>query len=304
MNQLIANRILIATFVCFGMGYPLYCYIAQAGLLSWLVDLELLLQGKGPYLVHVSWLMIPTLVISWAFGLAVYLPANALIDRLLDPPVALNEKPRPAPEAPADGPTPAPAAGNLAENPLAIYFVAGSLALILVGVGAGVIAYRESSTAVTFEPLNLADGVPPNSKYVKLAGLALTSLKSQYRFQVRSSPYVETYIPVVPPRWQQGDPVTYFLHPSHDSYGNIEPVMIGQTGVLIRNGLSGAAVFLCKRHGIKLSTPSFVLESDPHADAGPYISAAFYCIAIGLAFLLPIAASWISSLFHHSKLPS
>ncbi len=299
MNQLVANRILIAMFVCFGMGYPLYCWIAQAGVYSWLVDLELGLQGKGPYLVHASWLMIPTLVLSWLLGLAVYLPATRMIDRMLAPAVALNEKLRPEPVPAANAPTPVPDASNLVNNPLVLYFLAGSVALIMVGVLAGVIAYRESSTPVTFEALNLTDGVTPNSKYVKLTGLAITSLKSQYSFQVRSAPYVETYVPVVPPSWKQGDPVTYFLHPSHDTFGNVEPVMIAQTGVLIRDGLSGPALFLCNKHGVKLSTPSFVLENDAHAEAGPYISAAFYCIAIGLAFFLPIAGSWVKTLFHH-----
>jgi hypothetical protein len=298
MNQLVGNRILIAMFVSFGMGYPLYCWIAQAGVYSWLVDLELGLQGKGPYLVHASWLMIPTLVIAWVLGLAVYLPATYMIDRLLAPPVALNEKAaEPAPMV--DGPSPAPAASSLVNNPLVIYFLAGSVALIAVGVVAGVIAYRESSTAVTFEALNLADGVPPNSKYVKLTGMAITSLKSQYSFQVRSSPYVETYLPLVPPSWKPGDPVTFFLHPAHDSFGNIEPVMTAQTGVLIRDGLSGAALFLCKKHGVKLGTPAFVLENDAHAEAEPYISAALYCTIIGLAFFLPIAGSWVKTLFHH-----
>ena len=63
----------------------------------------------------------------------------------------------------------------------------------VVGVRAGVIAYRKSSEAVTFEALNLADGVPPSSKHVKLTGLALPSLKSQYTEQLRSA-YLETYM--------------------------------------------------------------------------------------------------------------
>jgi hypothetical protein len=298
MNQLVANRILIAMFVCFGMGYPLYCWTAQAGIYSWLVDAELALQGKGPYFVHASWLMIPTLVISWVLGLAVYLPATSMVDRMLAPAVALNEK-RTVPAPAADAPAPAPAAGSLVDNPLFIYFLAGSVALIIVGVVAGVIAYRESSTAVTFEALNLAEGAPPSSKYVKLTGLAITSLKSQYSFQVRSASYVETYIPIVVPGWKPGDPVTYFLHPAHDTFGNIEPVMTAQTGVLIRDGLSGPALFLCKKHGVKLGKPAYVLESDPHAEAEPYISAALYCTIIGLAFFLPIAGSWVKTLFHH-----
>jgi hypothetical protein len=72
--------------------------------------------------------------------------------------------------------------------------------------------------------------------------------------------------------------------------------MIGQTGVLIRDALPRAAVFLCKKHGVILGTPTFVLETDAHADVK--FAAAFYCTIIGFAFFLPWASRLVSELFH------
>lgn len=291
MNQLTGKGILVTIWVCFGAVYPFYCWVAQAGLLRWLIDLELTLQGKGPYVIHTSWLMIPTFFLSWIIPAALYGPALYMIDQLLPPPATIIEVPRPMNYAPA----PAPEAGDWAHNPIVICIAVGSLVSIMVGVRAGVIAYRKSSEAVTFEALNLADGVPPSSKHVKLTGLAVPSLKSQYTEQLRSAS-LETYIPVVPPHWSQSDPIVYFLHPFRDSFGHTEPVMIGQTGVLIRDALPRAAVFLCKKHGIILGTPTFVLETDAHADVT--FAAAFYCTIIGLAFFLPWASRLVRELFH------
>lgn len=49
MNQLNRKGIRIAMGVFFGAAYPVYCFIARAGLYGWLVNLELALEGKGPY---------------------------------------------------------------------------------------------------------------------------------------------------------------------------------------------------------------------------------------------------------------
>jgi len=292
------RRILIVTSLGFGVAYPLYCGAAQAGLLGWLVDLELALQGRGPYVVRADWLLILTCLISWIIPAALCLFGLYMIDQLLPPPAAIIEAPRLMTEAP----TPAPEASNWARNPVIIFLLVGSMVLIVVGVRAGVIAYRISSEAVTSEALNLADGAPPSSKHVKLTGLAVPSLKSQYTITYRSYPHLETYIPVVPPHWRQGEAVVYFLH--QDSVGHTEPVMIRQTGVLMRDALPGAAVFLCKKHGITLGTPTFVLEDDAQAEADPYIYTAVLCSIVGLAFFLPLAPSWVGELLRRRKLPS
>jgi hypothetical protein len=202
MNQLQGKEILGITSVCFGMGYPFYCWVTHAGFLGWLVDLELTLQGKGPYVVHAGWLMLPTFVLSWVAALALFWPARYVITHLPPPPTAIIQAPRPA-----DG-APTPKAKG---SPVPIWFQTGSLLLIVVGVGAGVIAYRKSTEPVAFEVLNLADGVPPGSTHVKLTGLAVPSLKSQYSYVVRTSYELETYIPVVPPNWHHGDPVVFFF---------------------------------------------------------------------------------------------
>ena len=301
MNHL-ARGILIAIWVCFGAGYPLYCFIARAGLYGWLVDLELAHEGKGPYHVDPMLLAIATLIVSWIVAFALSWAALYMIGQLLPTRAASSEAPRPAPRPMAYVPSRWPRMPEWARNPVVILLV-GSMVLIVVGVGAGVIAHRKYSETLTFEALNLADGTPPSSKHVKLTGLAVPSLESQYTIETRSTSLLETYIPVVPFYWRQGDPVVYFLHPvrdsfGRDSFGHTEPVMIGQTGLLMRDALPGAAVFLCKKHGITLGTPTFVLEDDAHADAGPYIAAAIFCPIIGLCVFLPIAFKSVGELLH------
>ena len=301
MNQLDRKGIRIAICVFFWAAYSLYCFIAQAGLYGWLVNLELGIEGKGPYHVDPVLLAIPTLIISGITAFALSWGALYMIDHLL-PPQAIGKAPRLALRPMTHAPSPASASGKATRNPVLILLV-GSLGLIGVGVGAGLIAYRKISEAVTFEALNAAGGALPRSRHVKLTGLAVPSLESQYTIETRRSSLLETYIPVVAPYWRQGDPVVYFLHPvrdsfGRDSFGHTEPVMIGQTGLLMRDALPGAAVFLCKKHGITLGTPTFVLEDDAHADAGPYIAAAIFCPIIGLCVFLPIAFKSVGELLH------
>jgi hypothetical protein len=293
MNRKIGIRILAVACICFGAGYPFYCWVTQAGLFLWLSYLELELQGRGPYIVHASLLMIPTLVLSWVAVYFVYRPTAYLINRLLPaPPVAINELPTPVP---------APSDGKAKRNPVVVSLFVFSLVLIAVGVGAGVIGYLKTPKSVTYATLNLAGGAPPTSKYVKLTGLAIPSLKSQYTVGIRYPYDVETYIPVVPPNWRQGDPVVYFLHPFHDSFGNSGPVMVAQTGVLIPDALPGAAAFIGRKHGLTLAKPTFVLEHDPQADMDPYLYTTAYCTIIGLCLFIPFALAGIGKLPGRNK---
>jgi hypothetical protein len=301
MTRQFVKRIFGVTWISLGAGYPFYCWVAQAGLYSWLVYLELMLEGKGPYTVHASLLMVPTVPISWMAVFALYKFFDSMVDRVLPPPPAfIGEAPKPV----TDAPTPAPAVDKATGSPAVLCLLAFSVFLIVVGVIAGVRAFRKSSAPITFEALNLNDGKPPGSKFVKLTGLALPSLKSQYTFEVRYPYDLETYTPVVPLRWRQGDPVVYFLHLHHDALGTSGPVMIGQTGVLIRDALPGAAAFLAKKHGITLGNPTFVLDAHTDADLDPYFDTALYCTIIGLCLFLPIAVSWVGELFPRKKLPS
>jgi hypothetical protein len=295
MSRTIAIRILAVSCICFGAGYPFYCWVAQAGLFLWFSYLELTIQGKGPYTVHASLIMIPTLVLAWVAVYFIYQPTAWLINRLLPaPPVIINEAPTPAP-------APAPVDGKAKRNPVVVSLFVFSVLLIAVGVSAGVVGYLKTPKSVTYAVLNLAGGALPNSKYVKLTGMAVPSLKSQYRVEIRSSYDVETYIPVVQPNWRQGDPVVYFLHPFHDSYGNAGPVMVAQTGVLIPDALPGAAAFICRKHGLTLAQPTFVLEHDPQADMDPYLYTTAYCTIIGLCLFFPFALAGIGTFFGRNK---
>ncbi len=76
MNQVIGNRILVITGVCFGIGYPFYCWVAQAGLLRWLMYLQLWMQGKGPYTVDSSFLMLPAMILTWGAVAALSWPSQ------------------------------------------------------------------------------------------------------------------------------------------------------------------------------------------------------------------------------------
>ena len=91
---------------------------------------------------------------------------------------------------------------------------------------------------------------------------------------------------MLPPHWRPGDPVVYFLHPLDSEYlQHSKPVMIGQQGVLIRDGLPGPAAFLFKKHGITLGTPPIVLETDTDAELSPLIEVAVWCVGAGLLLL-------------------
>jgi hypothetical protein len=302
MNQLIGNRILVVMGVCFGIGYPFYCWVAQAGLLRWLMYLELWMQGKGPYTVHSSLLELPATVLTWGAILVLSGPAQFAVTHLLPPPpVILNETAKPAP-APAQAPSTAP--GKALAYPVVRWLFAGSVLLIAVGVGAGIIGYRKTPRNVTFETLNLADNKPPSSRFVKLTGMAMPNLMSQYSESIKGSSFLETYIPVVAPNWRQGDPVVYFIHPFRNTFSHLEPAMVSQTGVLLPNALTGPALFICKKHGLNLANPSFVLEKDPQAGMEPYLYTVIFSTIIGLCLFIPIAWNWISGFFQHSKLPS
>src|SRR5208337_2299204 len=109
MVRRIVKRIFGVTWICLGVVYPFYCWVAQAGLYSWFIDLELMFEGKGPYTIHANLLMIPTVLISWVTVYVLYRFFDSIIDRLLPPPAAmLGEAPETAPKPMNDGPVPAP----------------------------------------------------------------------------------------------------------------------------------------------------------------------------------------------------
>ena len=119
MNQLNRKGIRIAMGVFFGAAYPVYCFIARAGLYGWLVNLELALEGKGPYHVDPVLLAIPTLIISGITAFALSWGALYMIDHLLPPP-AISKAPRPAPRPMTYVPNPASGASKAARNPVLI----------------------------------------------------------------------------------------------------------------------------------------------------------------------------------------
>ena len=279
MSRQTANEVVLLLGLPCALGYAMYSGMTGTGFFGWLVDLELMLQGKGPYRVDTNLLMIPMFVVSLGILSAVCRAAGWVINRLPFPPATSSDAPAPAPAADNGN---VPADVRRVRKTLVVFFLVISVASMVVGVRAGLIAYRKSNEVVTFEPLNLADGIPPRSTHVKLTGLAVPSLEIRFNDFWRSSNW-EAYIPVLPPHWRQGDPVVYFLHPLESDYlQHSKPVMIGQPGVLIRDGLPGPAAFLFKRHGITLGTPPIVLETDTDADLDPLLETAGWCGGGGL----------------------
>ena len=303
MSRKTAKEVVLLLGLPCALAYAIYSMITGTGFFRWLVDLELTLQGNGPYEVDTKLLMIPMFAFSFGILIAVRLAAGWVINRLPFPADTASDAPAPAPADKRN----VPADVRRTQKTLVVFFLVISVVSMVVGVRAGLIAYRKSNQAVTFEPVNAADGIPPRSTHVKLTGLADPSLEIRFNDFGTSSNW-EAYIPVLPPNWRQGDPVVYFLHPLESDYlQHSKPVMIGQQGVLIREGLPGPAAFLFKKHGITLGTPPIVLETDTEADLGPLLKLRLGASGVGLlvfGIFGALTVSWFLDRFRRRRLAS
>jgi hypothetical protein len=278
MSRATLRKILYWALACIGVCYPFYSWWSYTGLYRWCGDLELALQGKGPYMVRINLCLPLVCLASW--GIAFWLGAQ--VTRWL-PPAAAD------PGVPA---TSATAAAGLFERKLLRFLIVGCVVAILVP--AAMIYRDKSSSVVDVVPLNLADGTAPRSSHVQLTGLAIPGLAVTYASHYRFTYYADdssdwdTYIPVVPPQWHTGEPVVYFLHPLKSTYLQHEaPRSITQAGLLLRDGLPGPAEYLFKKHGLMVATPPFMLDPDMQAGEGLHIATMIVC-AVYLVIALPI----------------
>jgi len=286
MSRATLRKIIYWTLACVGATYPFYSWITYTGLFRWCADLAFTLQGNGPYTLYDKALLALVCLISW--GTALWLSGQ--VTRWLPPPA-----PAPVPAAEATAAAVAAVAAVAAGDTMAKAIIRFLLisCLVAIVVLAAMIYNSKSDETVTFEPLNLADGIAPRSTYVKLIGLAVPSMEIRYHtfwFSFYDAPDSEwdAYIPVLPPHWHPGDPVVYFLHPHPSVYlQHSQPVTIGQTGILLRDGLPGPAAFLFKKHGITPGTPPIVLDPDVEAGKGLQIGILIGC-AVYLFMALPI----------------
>jgi len=294
MSRQTAKEVVILICTCCAVAYPFYAWTTGTGLYRWFVEFELTLQGNGPYAVYSMLVIIPVFVVTWGIFLAAYGATEWVISRLRLPPATMSE-------APAAGNRTGQADVQRVQKIIVVFFLVSGVVSMVIAVRIAVVWYRKSNEVVTYEPLNLADGIPPRTTHVKLTGVAVPSLEMRYNDFVRSSHW-EAYIPVLPPHWRQGDPVVYFLHPMHSDYlQHSGPVTIGQPGVLIRDGLPVPAAFLFKKHGIKLGTPPIVLETDREADLDPLLETAFWYAVFGLLVFGIFGSLTVSRLRERSR---
>jgi hypothetical protein len=277
------KRIVTSALQIGAVAYPVYAMLTVTGLCSWFVVIDLAFQGKGPYEVYVGWFLIPMWIISFALAAVASKLARRAIDRVWSP------------DTPKEGRAPPPvtptaAAAVTSETKAQWFFLVSGFMALVLGVWSGLTYYNKSSENVPLEPLNLADGIPPRSTHVQMKGMMIPSQQVEYvigtpsgRYFTRTTHDEYHFVPVLPPGWQSGDSVMYFLAADPGvSENEHERVPIEQSGVLISNGLPDAAIFLFKKHGIKISRPPIVLEPGSLADLKAYIFTAFLAILYGL----------------------
>src|SRR5208282_721085 len=99
MSRQTAKEVVILMWTCCAVAYPFYAWITGTGLFRWFVDLELTLQGNGPYEVDSKLLMIPVFVVTWGIFIAAYAITGWVTGRLPLPPATMSDAPAPAPAA-------------------------------------------------------------------------------------------------------------------------------------------------------------------------------------------------------------
>jgi hypothetical protein len=189
------------------------------------------------------------------------------------------------------------ASGNRGIKAFYRFLLISGLASAVLAVGAGVMhdlkaqSEGDAKEVVTYEPFSLADGMPPRTSHVELTGLADPTLAiSLLKSGTRSH---ESYIPLLPPNWHHGDPVVYFLYTDGDYSQHNQPIMIRQTGVLIRDDLPSEIASEFANRGIKLGAPPIVLETlktynDDHLDG--YLTAVLCFGIYGFTALFTVAS--------------
>jgi len=266
-----------------GAAYILYAWMTYSGLFRWTAEWEM--AQFGSYDVEGTFIGLLFLVVG--------VPALVL---------ARIEKATKARRGSATAAPPRPAAPR--QIPArALAFI--GLAAILVAAGAAWLGYQKSQQPVAFEAVNLGDHRAPQTTHVEITGVAQTGMIVEFEETINGNKRVSKYLPLTPPDWQEGQPITYFLKPNIDAYGgpngyetldpNTPPFQLTQKGVLFSNDLPGAVEAEYEKHGLKLASPSYVLDANESADIEIYweVAAGAGITALVLllsAAIMPIAA--------------
>jgi hypothetical protein len=183
--------------------------------------------------------------------------------------------------------------------------VVGVVALLAAGV-AGWLAYAEAEAPVVVADIDLAKAADrtPTTGHARLAGIVLPdqtlTLETETGSQITGNhTATESFIPVVPPGWRQGQPVTYFMQlrgvkflkpAGSDGFVPLTPTtppfaVKTEEGVLLADGLPGAIAELYRRNGMVLAATTAVFDRDTRAEETHYSGVAIFAGMFALTCL-------------------
>ncbi|MBI3709893.1 MAG: hypothetical protein HY246_19775, partial [Proteobacteria bacterium] len=253
------------------VAYAIYAWIVYGGPYRWLAELSL--QWFGSYE--------PKLIFFATCVVLVGPPAVVLIVLAKLAPDLLRRPVGAAPQSIAARVANALTQPGKLESPAGLRVLAGiGVAALAVGAGAGWLGYQKSMAPVTFVPFEVAGKGPPPASHVALTGIAVTGLIVEHKETISGSTRIHTYFPLIEPGWSKSEPIRFFVRPNVTVYRDggtmyrlhpdTPPFKMTQTGVLFRNDLPGLISAEYEKHGFKLASPHYVLDTDPGSDVEIY----------------------------------
>ena len=116
---------------------------------------------------------------------------------------------------------------------------------------------------------------------VEVPGVA----RSELAVSVEVDRTVTDYIPLTPPTWQPGQPVSILLRRAHSDAAPSGP----WKGALIENDLPAVARPGFEQHGVALGSPLYVLDPSPMAGGMTYFGVTLLLGAVALSCFISLA---------------
>ena len=149
---------------------------------------------------------------------------------------------------------------------------------------------------MVFTPFDAAAAPPSGVRHVAVSGIAQTGMIVTLEHTGTGDKRTETYLPLTPPQWRQGDPVTYFMLPRINAYSigsqyamiesRTRPFPMTLKGSLFSNGLPGLVRAEYEKSGLKLAPTTYLIDGKADADLEIYFGLAFAGVLLGLVLLL------------------